>query len=85
MEPHEDPERAEERQFAMLLAKHLDEAARAGRYDRLIIAAPPAALGDIRNMLGASTRARLQATLDKDLVKTPSPELPEHLLAAIGF
>ncbi|MCF4166616.1 host attachment protein [Zavarzinia compransoris] len=85
IEPAEDPLRAEERAFAEDLAKQLNDAARAGRYDRLIIAAPPTMLGDIRNVLGASARARLNATLNKDLVQVPTEELSPRLLAAIGF
>lgn len=85
VEPAEDALRAEERAFAEDLAKQLNDAARAGRYDRLIIAAPPTMLGDIRNVLGASARARLNATLNKDLVQVPTEDLSPRLLAAIGF
>lgn len=85
IEPSEDPIRAEERAFAQDLAQKLDHGARDGKYDRLIIAAPPRFLGDIRTVLGASARAKLNAAIDKDLVKTPAADLPKALMAAIGF
>lgn len=85
IEPSEDPRQAEEQAFAESLAERLDVAARQGRYDRLVIAAPPRFLGDLRNVLGTSTRARLNAAIDKDLVKTPAADLPKALMAAIGF
>ncbi|PWR24916.1 host attachment protein [Zavarzinia aquatilis] len=85
IEPGEDPIRAEERAFAEDLAQRLDHAARGGKYDRLIIAAPPRFLGDIRTVLGASARAKLNAAIDKDFVKLPAADLPKALMAAIGF
>ncbi len=85
IEPKEDPQKAEERRFAEVLAQRLDAAAREGRYDRLIIAAPPAMLGEIRTVLGASARAKLTNAVDRDLVKLPADELSKALLAAIGF
>lgn len=85
IEPGEDPIRAEQSDFARDLAEKLDVAARAGKYDQLIIAAPPHFLGDLRTVLGASARAKLQAAIDKDLVKLPSADLPKALMAAIGF
>ena len=51
-----------------MLDKRLSEKA----YDRLVIVAPPKALGDLRAALSAHVRPLIYAELDKDLVKIPT-------------
>lgn len=82
IEPRSDPHRMAKQAFAQRLADHLEEAATAGRYASLLLVAPPAFLGDLRDALGAETQKRLKASLNKDLVKMPLNDLVPHLADA---
>lgn len=79
IEPRQDPHRAAKQAFARHLADELEQAARDGRYDRLVLVAPPGFLGDLRAELGDGARKRLCASLDKDLTRHPLIELVTHL------
>jgi protein required for attachment to host cells len=61
----------------------LDERLAEKAYDRLVIVAPPKALGDLRAALSEQVKPHVYAELDKDLVKTPTAELPQHLGAVM--
>ena len=50
----------------------------AGRFDRLIIAAAPTALGDIRPALSNGVKETIIAELPKDLTNIPRPQLDRH-------
>lgn len=78
-EPHHDPHRELKRQFASELATALEKRLSDKSYDRLILVAPPEMLGDLRSALPEPVRAVIYAELDKDLTKTPTSELPDHL------
>jgi protein required for attachment to host cells len=73
-----DPVAVRERRFVEQLADVLDEKRRDGRFDRLVIAAAPTALGDIRPALSDELRAILLAELPKDLTNTPTDKLAAH-------
>lgn len=73
IEPKTDPHREAKLHFAQHLADRLE--ARTGRYDRLLLVAPPPFLGDLRAMLGAEAQRRLAGSLDKDLTKHRLAEL----------
>jgi protein required for attachment to host cells len=79
MLPRNDPHEFEEKRFEEHVAQELDAAAQAKRFDRLIIAAPPRALGNIREALSKQTRALVIAEYDKDFTKSSIPDLAEHL------
>ena len=79
MEPPSDPRRMLKQNFAGDLAKFLDKANRRDKFDRLIVVAPPAALGDLRKALPPSVRETISAELAKDLTHLPNTELPKHL------
>jgi protein required for attachment to host cells len=49
-----------------------------GRFDRLIIAAAPTALGDIRPSLSDAVKQTIIAELPKDLTNVPKPQLERH-------
>lgn len=49
-----------------------------GRFDRLIIAAAPTALGDIRPALSDGVKQTIIAELPKDLTNVPNPQLARH-------
>ena len=79
MEPSTDATETEARKFFQLVAGKLEDARKAGRFDRLILVAPPHALGLLRKTLPDDLGARVTAELAKDLVKIPQIELPKHL------
>jgi len=77
--PTTDPRDNEKQHFVRRLAEMLDDAAKHGRYDRLVIVAPPRALGQLRAMLSDRVRAKVSGELDKDLTHVPTGELTRHL------
>lgn len=79
MEPHTEWHRFEKHKFAREMAKVLDAAAASKSFDRLILVAPPATLGDLRMELGDATRKMVTAELPKDLTRHAEQELPQHL------
>lgn len=79
MEPRSDPRRDAKRVFAHDVAAFLERHAAKGSYDRLIIAAPPQSLGDLREALSPSVRKVVSAELNKDLTHVPIGDLANHL------
>lgn len=78
-EPHSDPREVEKRRFLREMVTLLDEAAKRDSFDRLVLVAPPKALGLLRNELSETLRKRLDGELDKDLTQVPVHELARHL------
>lgn len=83
-EPRHDPHRELKRSFAEALAAMLDEKLAEKAYDRVVLVAPPATLGDLRAALSGAVRGAVYAELDKDLTNTPVAELPKHLGAVMA-
>lgn len=81
--PHTDPREVEALRFLHGLAEKLDEGRKQERYDRLVIVAPPKALGQLRAQLSGAVRARLTGELDKNLTHVPDHELADHLGALL--
>jgi protein required for attachment to host cells len=79
MEPKTDWHRFEKAQFAKEVAKAVEKAAIAGEFDRLVLVAPPQALGDLRAALGGNAQAKIVAELGKDLTHLPLHELEPRL------
>jgi protein required for attachment to host cells len=84
LEPRSDPHERREAAFAAEIAARLEAAAEAGRFARLLLAAPPRFLGELRRHLGPRCAAALGATLDADLTKLPEHDLSARLAAAAG-
>jgi protein required for attachment to host cells len=84
IEPRIDPHRELKRDFSKELAAMLDQRFAAKAFDRLVIVAPPSALGDLRAALSAHMKPHIYAELNKDLTKTPTAELPQHLAAVMA-
>ncbi|HEU4825398.1 MAG TPA: host attachment protein [Dongiaceae bacterium] len=84
MEPQTEWHRFEKHKFAREMAKVLDAAAASKSFDRLILVAPPATLGDLRTELGDATRKMVTAELPKDLTRHAEQELPQHLGAVLA-
>ena len=79
MEPRVDWHEFEKQQFAKQMAKHLNQAAKRKAFDRLVLVAPPRALGDLRATLDKQTSTMVMAELDKDLTHVSDHDLPAHL------
>jgi protein required for attachment to host cells len=78
MESSSDPVAVRERRFIEKLADMLNLQQREGKFDRLVIAAAPAALGDIRPALSDGVKETILAEMPKDLTNIPIPKLAEH-------
>lgn len=78
VEYHTDPVAARERRFVERLAEVLDQKHTEGAFERLVIAAAPAALGDLRPALSDGVRETILAELPKDLTNIPTAKLGEH-------
>ncbi|MBW3558387.1 MAG: host attachment protein [Proteobacteria bacterium] len=72
-----------EPQFVESFAKHLDQRARAGAFQRLIISADPNALHYFRDAVPATLKTKVVKELNKDHVHTPvkafESAISEHL------
>jgi protein required for attachment to host cells len=84
MEYHTDPVQVRERRFVEELAETLDKKHQEGAFDRLVIAAAPSALGDLRPALSDGVKGTILAELPKDLTNIPIPKLAEHLDGVIA-
>jgi len=76
---HSDPHRELKRALAKELAGALKTSLAKKRYEHLILVAPPATLGDLREALTKGVQAHVAAELAQDLVKTPPSQLHRHL------
>ncbi|MGD9814227.1 MAG: host attachment protein [Hyphomonadaceae bacterium] len=69
----------EEVNFLNRVAQRITDAEKHGEFDHLVIAAPPRALGLLREKLAAAVRTRVRAETPKDLLDEPVPRLRERL------
>lgn len=79
MEPKTNPVNHRETEFVKSLADMLDRQQQQGKFDRLVIAAAPIALGDIRKAMSAGVKKTVIAELNKDLTNLPTAQLDQHL------
>lgn len=83
-EPRSDPREVEQQKMLRELARYLDQEGKKGAYDRLVIVAPPRALGSLRAGLSAQTRGKVSGEMDKDLTQVAIHDLPGHLGALLA-
>src|SRR5574338_208908 len=69
----------EEPNFLKRVAERIAEAERQNQFDHLVIAAPPRALGLLREMLPDGARSRICAETAKNLLDEDLPQLRERL------
>lgn len=77
-----DWHRLEKERFAKEIADRLYKAAHRGLYRKLIIAAPPKVLGDLRKALHKEVEQRIVLDLDKELTNHSVDEIEKVLAAA---
>ena len=68
-----------ERRFVEHVADVLDGKLHEGAFHRLIVAAAPSALGDLRPAFSKALRDVIVLELPKDLTRLPTPDLEAHL------
>ncbi len=85
MEYSSDPVAVRERKFVERLAGVLHEQRAEGKFDRLVIAAAPTALGDIRPALSDQVKETILAEMPKDLTNIPMPKLVQHFDGLIAI
>lgn len=76
-----DFHREAESSFARSAGEMLQRRARNGEFEKLVVAADPRTLGELRRHYGKSVSSRLIGEIDKDLVRHPVAEI-ERILAA---
>ncbi|HHO54331.1 MAG TPA: host attachment protein [Deltaproteobacteria bacterium] len=81
--PHTAPHEVELQRFARSLAAKLRRGRLEGRYERLILAAPPRFLGALRGALDPPTLGRVVESLAHDWTKLASHELPAIIRRAL--
>jgi protein required for attachment to host cells len=69
----------EKHRFAKEIAEALYTAAHRGRYSKLVIAAPPMTMGDIRKALHKEVSDKVVAEISKDLTNMPKDEIERVL------
>lgn len=72
----------EEKKFAHEIAERLARMVRDGKVDKLIIAAPPRTLGELRQALSEQVKSHVIAEIDKDFTRHPVPDIQKHLADA---
>jgi protein required for attachment to host cells len=68
-----------EQTFLESLVDRLNAAVEAGEAKKLVLVAPPRALGVIRQAYSSNLRDAVHTEVDKDLVKLPVHEIEKHL------
>lgn len=79
MAPRVDWHEQAKEEFARDLANWLKAAHQANAFDRLILAAPPKTLGDLRAHLDPQVAKQVRAEIDKDLTNHSQDQLEEQI------
>jgi len=85
MEPRVDWHEFEKTRFAKDLSHLLDRAALDKAFDRLVLVAPPTALGNLRTALNVQTKRLITGEVPKDLTKAQDQDLPAKLADTIAL
>ena len=79
IEPGSDPHRERKREFLGHVAHYLDKARRRGDFERLVIVAPPPALGDLRAEMDPKLRQLVTVEIAHDLVEHSRNDVSKHV------
>ncbi len=79
METHEDAKDAAARKFAGAVGEFIDNSFKRGRFERLVLVAPPAFLGLLRKSIGDQTSRSVCCEIDKNVVRMEAKEIRTHL------
>lgn len=78
MEYSSDPQDVKMQLFAKKVVARIEEAVQDSKYDRIVIAASPHMLADLRKAVPPSLHAKVLAEIDKDLTQIHETDLPSH-------
>jgi protein required for attachment to host cells len=84
MESRTDPVEHREAQFLKTVMASLERKQQEGAFDRIVIAAAPIALGEIRKFVSTGFQKVVFAELNKDLTNLPTAQLDQHLEGVIA-
>ena len=76
-----DWHRMNKEQFAKDISQKLYELAHKGRFERLVIAAAPLVLGEMRKEMHMEVSDKIVGEVDKNLTNLPLHEIEEHLVS----
>jgi protein required for attachment to host cells len=79
MAPPSDPHEHEQINFLREVVAYIEKANEKKSFDRLVIVAPPTALGTLRARLSGPLTAKVTGELNKDLTKVPVHDIAKHL------
>lgn len=77
--PRTDPHRLEAIRFVGRVADELSSALKKRAFDRLVLIAPPRALGEFRKALPAAVKGKVIGEVNEDLVKAPIKALDRYV------
>lgn len=78
-----DPREQEQIRFAKLIVERLERGRLEGEFDRLVVAAGPEFLGELRTHFGAPLKALIAHEIDKDYTALKPAELRSRLPAQL--
>jgi len=78
-EPRSDPHERAALDFLERLIAGLSQGLNRAAFDRLVLVAPPKALGELRRRLPSPLRQRVAGELNQDLTKASATEVQKHL------
>jgi len=79
-----DWHRLAEDRFVQSLADDMAKNLAAGEYDKLVVAAPPVALGEFRKAVSPAVAKATILEIDKDLTKHPVAEIEKLVVKALA-
>ena len=75
-------QRAEDR-FVTMIMHEIAKEASADSFEKIVIVAPPVALGEMRKAVANGLKDRITAWIDKDLTKEPIPAITKSVIKAL--
>ncbi len=79
VEPRRDLREAAKEDFIRIVAAELDALKSEGKFDQLMLVAPPGVLSELKGALGKPASESVVRELQKDLTKVPDHDLTAHL------
>ncbi len=80
-----DPHEHEQINFLREVIAYIEKASEKKSFDRLVIVAPPTALGTLRARISGPLAAKITGELNKDLTKVPVHDIAKHLVGVMAL
>ncbi|RCK42647.1 host attachment protein [Thalassospira xiamenensis] len=85
MPPASDPHEHAQKEFVDDVVRYLADECKQGRFDNLIVIAPPKVMGEVRTKMPKPLAEALDGEIVKDLTNVPLGDLPRHLSGTGGW